>query len=493
MNIKYDNTQAQLEGYIDPDLFKTLYDLCSFRKKDYFNSPTYQSGRWDGYTRLLSKITHKFRVGLLPRIIKFLDLHQVSYDLEYQGVLSEREFNLETIPTKIKPWPHQISTVGDAIQQKHCVIQIPTGGGKTIVMGMLIHELGRKTTIIVNELILLWQIAEELEDYLGMPVGRISGEIYQPEEYINVVSAQTLDLALELVDVLAGKTRWKKDSKGKKKKKTMADYSEPELKLDIAKLAEDSGCLIIDECHILPAGYVYDITDRFCNADYVFSFSATPYRTDGSTLKIEAAGGPTITQVSVAELVQAGFLLKPDIRYIKVNTKETGKYDLLVKKVVTDNEKYAQHLADLAQQHADRDQLILISVNRIAHGKLILGSQWHDRDDVRFVHGNSKNREQHFKDFKAKEFHILISTLCKVGFNVKPLEVLIISFPERHTVQSVGRVMRICDELPKKIPIVYDFVHTCFKDQARERRGWYYKNGLVEDKKVLEWHTSLEI
>ena len=372
----------------------------------------------------------------------------------------------------MEPYGFQRDIVEVAARVGRGVLKIPTGGGKTFIAENLVWELGVSTLYIVPNLVLLDQVYEDFaEDFGEDQVGRIGDGKFDPKT-ISISTVQTL---------------W-------------ARREDPQVQT-LLKTVE---CLIIDECHVVGSsardgegwhtrqdkkkanhkgrqkrytqqrvGNSWFEVARMCTgAYYRFGMSATPggrKEIDGGLLR--AMTGGVIVKRSTSDLIEEGYLTRPEIYMYYAPSWDPGKnsfFDLLnwndvYKKAILENEQRNKLIADLSCAYARSGRTVLVTVSRVKnHGQPLYEKIKEElgEDQVAFVHGSTtkQQRLEVFQAFREKKIKVLIGTVFKMGFNVKSLDVIILADGGRkqlNTEQRVGRVLRL---FQGKRAIVIDFM-----------------------------------
>lgn len=167
----------------------------------------------------------------------------------------------------------------------------PTGSGKTVIFCYIAHSSstkGKRTLILVHRIELLRQTSKALHK-AGVRHGLIHPDFRpDPTAPVQVASVQTLVKRLD-------------------------------------KIRLDFDLIVIDECHHTTAGSWRTIIESMPNAK-LLGVTATPIRTDGTGLGIEAGGfyDDMVLGPSVRELIDLGFLVKPVIYAPKDRLDLTG-------------------------------------------------------------------------------------------------------------------------------------------------------------------------
>ena len=132
-------------------------------------------------------------------------------------------------------------------KQPKCIVQLPTGKGKSILALHLAYTLGVKTLILVHkdDLVVGWQKDIQL-CFPGMQVGLIKAKKRVIGEQITIATVQTLS---------------RMDA------------------VELKNLTNKFGLVVQDECHHVGLN-IFNIIDKF-ESQYKLGLSATPNRSDG--------------------------------------------------------------------------------------------------------------------------------------------------------------------------------------------------------------------
>ena len=195
------------------------------------------------------------------------------------------EFSLQK---PITPRSFQQEALEAWLPEKHGVISLPTGAGKTILALLLIAKTQRPTLIHVPTLDLMRQWQEVLESHLGMTVGLIGGGQHEVRD----ITVTTYDSAL----------------------------------IHVSQLGNRFGMLVFDECHHLP-GEQYQFSALGSLAPFRLGLTATPERADGRESVLWELVGPLCYEAHIDEL-QGNTLAPYHIETIpvKLSAKEQVEY-----------------------------------------------------------------------------------------------------------------------------------------------------------------------
>ncbi|MHA2279330.1 MAG: DEAD/DEAH box helicase [Promethearchaeota archaeon] len=454
--LKVGNVFTDIEGDLPLDLYRKLQRNMSFRPEGYEFSTMYnrwilddQGKRvrrmWDGWRRQIWKSRNGKRIyfptGLFSIVKIFLDKHKITHTCENCRVKPQRTLNLSLNP-ELKLRDYQDTVASDSAKQQRGIIQVATGGGKTIIAGSVIERLGVSPFIFfVTSIDLLTQAKSSLEDSLrldGKPftVGQIGGGKIDIRD-INVMTVQTAVRA-------AGK-EWSKDYKFDADD---VDDKTPieQHKTEIHHLLKTAAGALCDEVQHWRAETCQLVARSLESAYYTYGSSATPYRDEGDDLMIHACFGKKIAQIEASQLIRDKWLVKPSIKIVHVRGEKSSyrQWQQLYKDQVTDNDQYNKMIASIANSYIQNGRLVLILVQQIKHGKTIASLV----PESIFLSGDSskKKREDNVTKLRNREISCIVSTnIFDEGIDVCPLDTVILAGQGKSKVramQRIGRIMR---------------------------------------------------
>jgi len=178
--------------------------------------------------------------------------------------------DLDAIP--LKPRDYQKQIIDLLIRHKQGWICLPCGGGKTTTGALAAIATGQPALVVVH--------TKDLQDQ-WIATFRRAGVQARPAEN------QAINAGEVVVGIVQG------------------------LK-SCHVLLSSVGCLILDECHHVPANSFLDIIDQ-CPARYRWGFTATPKRADGKGFLLDMIFGSCLFTMTAKELIDLGFLLRPTI------------------------------------------------------------------------------------------------------------------------------------------------------------------------------------
>jgi len=431
---------------------------------------------WDGYRRQIWKSKDRKRVyfptGLFSQVRTCLNDNNVECKFIENRVKPDAELSLE-FAEDISIRDYQGPIIDKACLVGRGIIQVATGGGKTVISEGIIKTLNVKPFIFfVTSIDLLTQAKNSFEEHLrqnGSPikVGQIGGGTIDIKD-INVMTVQTAVRALgQKWDV---KHRFDTDD---------SDDKTPIAKRrkDIVQLIKTAKGVICDEVQHWRAETCQLVTRTLNDAYYIYGCSATPYRDEGDDIMINACFGKKLTEISASQLIKAGWLIKPSIKIVHVrgDVSPFRQWQSLYKDQVTENQDYNQMVASIANSFIENGRLVLTLVQQIKHGKtleaMVPGSV--------FLSGASskKKREKKVNELRNKEISCIISTtIFDEGIDIRPLDTLLLAGQGKSRVramQRIGRILRPFDG--KTVATAIDFrIHQRYLlNHSKEREKMY--------------------
>jgi superfamily II DNA or RNA helicase len=428
---------------------------ASFFVPGYKFSPRFRSKQWDGRKHLFSMRSLTFPAGLWPRLRTILERHSLRLQIDGEetparrrrkAVADEHRLGARAPSTPLRDY--QRKAFLQAMHAGRGVLQMPTGGGKTLLAAHLLHAVDRPAFFFVHTRDLLHQTIAVFERELGVEVG-VLGDGRAELRPLTVATIQTAYRAVE--DLPPPRI----PRKGKKTDDEEADPHEPPLKLDeatrqqIIQALTAAHLVIFDECHHLPADSFYSIAMQAKAAVWRFGLSATPWRDDRQDLLLEAALGPAVSVTNFSDLIRLGYLVAPRIRLAAPRPPRIAgpgrlAYPDLYAHAIVENQDRNRAIATQARDWAAEGLSVLILVAQMAHGAALQELL----PEAVFVHGalDSRFRRQALDDLERKLRPILIATtLADEGLDVPTLDAVILAGGGKsasRTYQRIGRALR---------------------------------------------------
>lgn len=466
----------QLDGPVTDLLEKGIIKKFSYELKDAFFIKKHNSHArttinfWNSQKRILPL---GFRDGLLKTLQDYAQYKKLELDLEIKDY---RIFNTTSVDMPDKfindrtLRDYQLEAADKFIRNKVGILQLGTGAGKTEISIELIRRIKHKTLFVVDKVELLKQTKRRIEECLGIECGCIGSNIEDIRD-VTVATIQTLNKNINKYQDYLSSIRF----------------------------------VILDECHKVAANSYVKLSRYLIGAEYRLGLSATPFRTDGNDMQINAVTGYPIYQMQSKELIEKGFLVKPNIFFIKnfmsdndisvledqckilIQQQKKGLinetvedrvlYNIYYDRFIHNNDKRNLKIFELTALYPNKKILILTKL--VDHGQqlnqLIPGS-------IHLYGATSKQeREQMFNDFVKGDKNILISTISifAEGIDIKEMKIIInacANTSDIKTIQMLGRVLRKSGD---KVAEYYDFIDDCkfFNNASYKRLKTLRKQG----------------
>lgn len=501
---------------------ETLRTKLGYFVKAAINMSSYKNGRWDGIISLYNKRDCSFLTGIsdiAENIIK---------DLGYQVVVEDK---YDTAPPKKYNWTakhlfdlaeDQEEAIQACVKAGRCICKAPTGYGKTAVLARyLTVSHGVDTLFIANKKQLLddasADFCEGIVELDESDIGQIKdGKFCDSNLKKDIVKPITQPIVVATIQSLAARL------KDPKTKDVLTDW-----------LSNVCKFVMVDETQAVGTPQ-WDEVLSLCNAPYRVFLSATPKRTDGASIKIQAYSGPIAYTTTAEEQIEKGRLCNLDIRY-KVfdhalyNYDDSIEYNNAYEEFIQNNRKRnVEAIVKPTLSMVNEGRFVLVLIQRIDHG-LILKDLFIEHgiepEDVRFIFGESAEsaRQLAIKEFRKGKFKILIgSTIFDAGVNIPLISGVVLAGAgnsEITLIQRIGRGARNCDyenvigylpdfmkESSDKTTIVYDVLDSHSKFFTKQAKNRYkvakeefgasritIEGGSEEDFKAKKMSTSLKI
>jgi superfamily II DNA or RNA helicase len=474
--LRLNGNYINVDGFISPLLQKGLERKFSYELKNAFYMK--KANPFANTTiKFWNNNKQSLPLGFLKGLIKTLNDYAVHKNIRLNlNIVDVRKFSTDTINmpetflNNIKLRDYQKKAVDIAIREKIGILQLPTGSGKTECLIEIIRQLNMPTLFVCEKVDLLRQTKIRLEKALGIEVGVI-GHGEDIIKHVTVCTIQTLSRNV----------------------RKYADY------LKNIRLA------IFDECHHVSSRSYQRIAHYLQNSEYRISTTATPERDDGNTMAIWSVTGYPIFILDPQELINQGWLMQPDIYFVKnyMKEEEINEADRNSKSgLINETPNYVRYYENHIINNVARNNIIRQIVEKYKGKKiLILAKQikhelaLHETipQSVHLYGGTNKNERIKILENFNKENFVLISTtsIFSEGLDVPKLDLIINAGANAgsvKTVQMLGRVLRTAEG--KKQALYYDFLdeNRFFKRASYARKKAFYKQGyeviLIEPQNI---------
>jgi len=320
------------------------------------------------------------------------------------------------------------------------------GSGKTIMALETIRRLGLKATILVPNSVIQDQFIEEARKNFNYNVGIINGKAKDINE-VTVSTFQSL-------------------------------FNNEEL---LRELSNNTGTLIIDEIHMVPAKGRMKILSQF-KPKYLYGYSGSPRRSadDSRTEAIFFLCGPVIATYESESM-------QPTVESIYSSVDiPCLDYPTIIESMV-ENENRNRLIMGLVVGEVMAGRKVLILCKRIRHYELVRELMPIGWKGVHYIESSDKDRNAKLMAMRAGEvpFNAIFGTmsLLATGTDIPALDTLIMAADLKSDVllqQSVGRIQRIFSGKPT--PKIIDIVDN---KNAILLRQWWDRKRFYQSRKWI--------
>jgi superfamily II DNA or RNA helicase len=441
MKYKYNGHICRIEGLQEPYPFKT-FTIKDNKVKEFIPNIETKDPEVIQLYEIKNKDNKDFYYclsGLAPLITK--------EEGEFKGDIVEPIS--KSLNNKLRDY--QKDAVKEILTNKRGIVSIPTGGGKTFVIGELITYFPTsKLLVLVPTTTLLYQTIDEISKYIGEEVGQI-GDGKVKIKRVNIAIPDTLYTRLE----------------------------------EFKEYLKGVNVLIADEVHLMITPTICVLSKYLVNTYYKVGLSATPAL---NNLSIGLFGN-LIYNLEVKNLIDLNHIEKPIVRVYNCSYKTNNKRLLqlianrnLKKKDGTFDHFNYEYLLDLViNKNPDRNELIcnlveefislgsgLLVVSRVKEGSHadILKKKLNDRIptlDIPILKGNntSKTNLKILDSLNKGSNPVVISgpNSIREGTNIPSIQWIILALAGkggeegRSLIQQIGRALRK-NSLSNKRPVI---------------------------------------
>lgn len=473
--VTFSNSTGTIVG-VSKEINDMISDLCSFKVQGAEKSELYRKRRWDGRKRLYNKSKGEFPMGLWHRIDGFLQENKISYQLTDNRAVTSNDLPDIALTDSVEEREYQIEAMQSAITSGRSVIQVATGGGKTVIASMIIANLKCSTLFVVHTKDLLYQTKKSFEEMLegAGKIGQMGDGIIDIQP-ITVATTQTIS---RFLNVKYEKYKYD-DSDDKEEATDTGKYGK-----DIGKFLDNVQLLLWDEVHRVACDMALGVSNAITNAPIRVGLSASPWRDDGADMMIEAAMGHVSYKVNATQLIEMGYLVQPIIQRVKVlpsiaHDRDTRTYDQIYKAEIVDNDDRNRTILKYASDFMELNMPMLILVQQIKHGNKLKKLISDEFDPISFLSGRDLSyvRNQTIQEMRdGDRISLIASTIADEGLDIKCLAGLIMAGGGKSStraLQRVGRVLRTFEGKTHALIIDFDDQAKYLRDHSQKRKEIY--------------------
>jgi superfamily II DNA or RNA helicase len=427
-------------------------------------------------------------VGLVPEIIKYLNSQTIPFEIKTNQEYNDAINNIHIVTSDLKPnikklksdfelRDYQQIAVNKALDYGHGIIELATGGGKTLIIANLtyaaLHEIDllQKILIVVPDLGLVSQTYKDFISY---------------------------NFPMELVSKWTGDTELNPNARV-----IIANMGILQSKSSDITWFNKVGLLVVDECHKLRRGNkVCKLIDKIPTLRRI-GFTGTLPESDIDTWNINNFIGPIIFKKTTTELREASggeYIANAQCLAIKLNYDFKPDYT-----AVTASQRYLLEL-DYIHNSTFRNKVIkqlannfknncLILIDHIAHGDNLYRELSTLTDKQVFFIQGSVEVEDRRKVQEIMETHnnvvcIAISKIFSTGISIKNIHYIVFAAGGKSkikTLQSIGRGLRVHEnkDILTLIDIVDDLIYG-IKHYDKRKEFYELEQIKITEKTIIE-------
>jgi superfamily II DNA or RNA helicase len=395
---------------------ESVREYFRFRPPNYYWSPKFRLGMWDGWINLLKRNACSAGLFLEQRatIEKELGVRFIVHDeRRAPAFLSDRR----KVNADMRDYLEESLAEMIAASGTGGIVLNATGTGKTVLAAMYFAALKGNGCFIVDELTLLDQSRKELARVLGEPIGQVGGQQFIPRR-ITVATVQTMHL----------------------------HRMDPRFQ----HWASALDTIIIDELHLaLNRRNIETVAEISPRA--VFGLTAT-LQLNKPHIRMRAAAlvGPVIYHYSITQGVKERYLsagLVVSLRMYRAGRNGTD-YQNQYYEMITANVERNQCIADLARFAIQRGKHVIILVERVLHLRKLSRMLADIPHEIVWGGRTVESRVEIKQTFEDEGIRLILTNkVFKKGVNILRVDLIIDAAAMRSPddcVQKFGRGVRMC-------------------------------------------------
>ena len=474
-----DEVNCKIEG-LDVNTRRKCEKELKFFLPYAFHVPAYKLGRWDGCQSYFSVggVTY---INLLDKVLPIM--MNEGYQIDVDDLRTKYEFSFPEVDETTfqhKVWPvkhqmegqpivlrdYQIEIVNKYLDTPHCLQEIATGAGKTLVTAALserVEKYGRSIVIVPNKDL----VRQTADDYanLGLDVGVYFGDKKQLGHTHTICTWQSLNSIRKR-------------------------FRDGVAELSLQEFSEDVVCVIVDEVHQAKADVLKELlTKEFANIPLRWGLTGTIPKADHEKVSLQACLGEVTNKLSASTLQDMDVLSQCHVNVVQM--KEFAVYNNYQSELsyLTTNVARMTYVAGLIDK-ISKSGNTLVLVDRIKAGELLCDYL----PQANFVSGSMKtgDRRDHYDDINEGTNEIVVATygVASVGINIPRIFNLVLIEPGKsfvRVIQSIGRGIRKAED--KDNVQIWDITSTAkfSKKHLTERKKFYKEANYPFTIEKVDW------
>ena len=474
-----DEVNCKVEG-LDVNTRRKCEKELKFFLPYAFHVPAYKLGRWDGCQSYFT-VGGVSYINLLDRVLPII--MEEGYQIDVEDLRTNYELSFDTVDETTfqhKLWPekhqmvgqpvtlrdYQIEIVNKFLDTPHCLQEIATGAGKTLITAALserVEKYGRSIVIVPNK-DLVRQTADDYEN-LGLDVGVYFGDKKQLGHTHTICTWQSLNSIRKR-------------------------FRDGVAELSLQEFSEGVVCVIVDEVHQAKADVLKELlTKEFANIPLRWGLTGTIPKADHEKVSLQACLGEVTNKLSASTLQDMEVLSQCHVNVVQM--KEFAVYNNYQSELsyLTTNAARMKYIGGLIDK-ISKSGNTLVLVDRIKAGELLCDYL----PQANFVSGSMKtgDRKDHYDDINEGTNEIVVATygVAAVGINIPRIFNLVLIEPGKsfvRVIQSIGRGIRKAED--KDNVQIWDITSSAkfSKKHLTERKKFYKEANYPFTIEKVEW------
>lgn len=432
------------------------------------HTPAYKLGRWDGTVQFFTTGGSTF-VKLLDEIIPMLD--EAGYEIDVVDNRQPWQLEFEAVNENSLSqfmWPkghvnegepvtlrdYQVEAINAFLTEPHCLQEISTGAGKTLMTAMLCQraeKYGRTITIVPSRDL----VTQTFKDYdlIGLDVGVFFGTQKEYTKTHTICTWQSLN------------------SLGKRTK----DGTAP---IEWDEFVDGVNCVVLDEAHGGKADVLKALlTGPFAQVPIRWGLTGTIPKEESEWRSMQVSIGPVVNKIKASDLQEQGVLANCTVNVVQIQDQRTfTNYQAELKYLLSDPTRLDYIGTLITNIAANGNTLVL--VDRIDAGTALVERI----PNAVFVNGSVKStdRMEEYDEIATSTNKVIVATygVASTGINIPRIFNLVLLEPGKsfvRTIQSIGRGLRKAQD--KDHVEIWDVTSSCkFSKRHLTLRKAFYKD-----------------
>ena len=487
MRIEFDNCRARISG-LSPGSERGVRASFTTFAPNYLHSPLFRAHKWDGRVSAIARDL-TLDSGFLPSLIEAVR------DVD---LIDRREVRaLSLRPTTIQLRDYQIDAIEAALGHTlhgmwwpRGVIEMATGGGKTLTAAAMIEMTQVQTLFLVHRTELVEQTRREFRG-AGIASGTVrAGEIVGPTSVVVCTIQSLMSWAFEMSSVSPKEGESQEAFLERVLERESREEERRERGEPIRNYLQSVEQVFVDEAHLIAA----DLTkgNLFCQALRLMPRAFMRWGLTGTAFMreeyhnwiLEGATGPALITIKAKQLIEAGYLARPKIVMLRCpklaippGLSWLEEYELGIVQNVARNAE----VVDLVRMATGP---VLVLVTRIAHGELLKSLCAEAGLRVAFLAGpvSVSERQSTWKALERSKLNAVIaSNIADEGLDITTIQRLILTGGGKSKVKNIQRLGRGLRRTAGKAEVeVFDFLDGAtrtLRTHAEARRKIWISEG----------------